>query len=385
MAHPLTQQPPSSLPFAFAARPSPLAFGFGLPATHSAFSTPHRTPAGISWSSPGQSPTKASLSRSRSDFRTVTPSSNLKRSRRSRSPSSSPPLSPKSPASASSYNQTSKVDLSAVAGLDLQDGSSKSTKRSKLAPVERSQAAGNEIDAGILLATLPPSAHLTILLNLLRTHPSLSEAVLAQIPQPEVKTCVREIQTAFDAIQKAAGGRLGVRGGSEISDSRRWVHVRHEVEVFCRTASTYIRYFTLTTQPPLGTESIFTFLQPLTFYLQALLQNVPANAPATNAVLELAKLVLSIWTRWLDFLAVEVNQRGGMYPHSAVTHWAEVLDRLVAKDQPFSNSAQHWSLSSSQPTVSENSVAFDESFRQALLPVRDRFVKEMGWMIGHRA
>ncbi|WVQ62064.1 uncharacterized protein L199_000199 [Kwoniella botswanensis] len=393
MAHPLTQQPPSSLPFPFAARPSPLSFGFCHPSTPSGFTSPSRpSSSGLNWSSPVHSPTKTSLSRLRSESNNLTPSSTLKRARRSRSPSSSPPLSPNSPASSSSQarGSASKVDLSAVAGLALQDGPSKSAKRSRVLPSDNPPiAASDGIDVGILLATLPSSSHLPILMQLLRTHPTLSESVLGQIPQPEVKTCVREMQTAFEAVQKAAGGSFGMREASELFELRRWERVRGEAEIFCRTASTYIRYFTSNTKSPLEAESIFAFLHPLTTYLRTLLSVVPVNAPPNNPILDLAKLVLTIWDLWLKSLSAEVNQRGGMYPHPVVTNWAETMDRLTSKSATSawdsSHHTSHWSLPTSRPANQDSSPSFDESFRQALEPLRNRFLTEVGWMIGRRA
>ncbi|WRT64271.1 uncharacterized protein IL334_001202 [Kwoniella shivajii] len=382
MAHPLAQQPPSSLPFAFAARTSPLAFGFGIPSSSTSASL---RSSSVNWSPPGQSPIKSPISRS--DLASRTPLSSLKRSRRSRSPSSSPPLSPSSPASSSSHlrGSTYKVDLSA-AGLDLQDISEvhKPAKRTRLGSSEAAQPSTNDIDIGIILATLPASAHLPILLQLLRTHPSLSETVLSQIPQPEVRTCINEIDASFDAIHKAAGGSLGLRGGSAVSESRRWERVRSEVEVFCRTASTYIRYFTSSSKSPIDTQSIFTFLEPLTTHLQTVLRLVPSAAASSNPVLDLAKLVLSVWTLWLSNLLTEVNQQGGMYPHSTVSHWAETLDRLTASViGTVTAHDSHWSSSTTNPSSIVNAF-FEESFRQALIPVRHRFLNEVGWLIGRR-
>ncbi|WWC58477.1 uncharacterized protein I303_101020 [Kwoniella dejecticola CBS 10117] len=370
MAHPLTQQPPSSLPFPFAARPSPLSFGFGLPTSPSAFTSPVR---GVSWSSPTPSPSRAPR------FRSETTSTTLKRSRRSRSPSSSPPLIPSSPASTSSQARSAKVDLSVLA---LQDGPSKSAKRTCLVPgVNQQTSVSGDVDAGILLATLPPSAHLPILLQILQSHPSLTDEVIGQIPQPDVKHCIREISTAFEGVQRAAGGGIGVRGGSQMSELRRWDRVRAEVEVFCRTASTYIRYFT-SSKSPIATEAIFTFLHPLTASLQVLLQLVPSNADATNPVLDLAHIVLSAWTLWVESLSTEVNQHGGMYPHSLVASWADVLVRITVRPESAAPYAAHWSVPTPQPQPHEDSTPFEDSFRKALLPVKVRFLAELGWMIG---
>ncbi|OCF33935.1 hypothetical protein I316_04280 [Kwoniella heveanensis BCC8398] len=481
MAHPLTQQPPSSLPFAFAAKPSPLSFGFGLPSTPVPFSSPSQSFPSPSasgsgfrasgsnnasnWPISSPSPTKLTALRSRPAL-TPTPShgqglaatpsggapiSSLKRSRRSRSPSSSPPLSPNSFASSSSLSrpvdpsaaaagQATKVDLSAVAGLALGDGNSsgsgllgmndtqKTAKRSRLvrsvaesAATSTSTSASENLDVGILLASLPASAHLPILLKLLQAHPGLSDEVLPQIPRPDLRACVKELQLIFDRVQKVAGPSVGVSFGAagasenQIAESRRWERSKEEVDMFCRTASTYIRYFTSPPTKPSNSsqsvdfQSLFVFFHPLTNQLYHLLRLVPSSS-TSNGVLDLAKLILSSWTTWVDTLSREVNGSGGMYPHSLVTQWADSLDQLTSgtTSGAFSSSAtptqtptfgwltpqqspaaHHWSSSSFSGSVAaagstSSPSAFEQSFQQALKPVRDRFNTEVGWLIGRR-
>ncbi|WVQ97557.1 hypothetical protein IAU59_004671 [Kwoniella sp. CBS 9459] len=473
MAHPLTQQPPSSLPFAFAARPSPLSFGFGLPSTPVSFGSPSgsgsgfRPPNGLSsgnnalnWPISSPSPTKLTPLRTRPTFNNQpltptqgrgapangTPFTSLKRSRRSRSPSSSPPLSPNSFASSSSLSRpteasggqslSSKVDLSAVAGLALGDtrtsgsGSGlvgvndnhKSAKRSRLvravtdsAAASASATTAENLDVGILLASLPASAHLPILLQLLRAHPDLSTEVLPHIPQPDLRTCVKELQSIFDRVQKVAGP-VNIAAGfgsaetsaSQIAESRRWERSREEVDVFCRTASTYIRYFTKPSpNQSLDLQSLFVFFYPLTNQLYYLLRLIPSSS-TSNTVLDLAKLILSSWTTWVDSLSREVNGSGGMYPHSVVTQWADALDQLTSGNsanhsalspapnhtstfgwstaQQPASSMQHWSSSSFSSVATPTSApsSFEQSFHQALKPVKDRFNTEVGWLIGRR-
>ncbi|WVF70350.1 hypothetical protein IAT40_005140 [Kwoniella sp. CBS 6097] len=469
MAHPLTQQPPSSLPFAFAAKPSPLSFGFGLPSTPVSFGSPSQsfasTPSGsgfrppssntaLNWPISTPSPTRLTALKSRPALALTpttsgqtpthaqahvassngTPFTSLKRSRRSRSPSSSPPLSPSSFSSRPSISRTvddgqsSKVDLSAVAGLALADGSSdpatndenKAAKRSRLVravtdsvATSASNAVSENLDVGILLASLPASAHLPILLQLLRTHPNLSDEVLPQIPQPDLRACIKELQSIFDRVQKVAGPSVGnvfATAGmpsNQIAENRRWERSKEAIYLFCRTASTYIRYFTSPTigsssTQPTDIQSLFILFHPLTTQLYYLFRLIPPSS-TSNSVLDLAKLVLTGWTTWVDTLSREVNGSGGMYPHSVVTQWADILDQLTlgttsdpspsptsfgwsAPQQPAS---MHWSSSNislgAAPAASTiPPSAFEHSFQQAMKPVRDRFNTEVGWLIGRR-
>ncbi|WWD17755.1 hypothetical protein CI109_102196 [Kwoniella shandongensis] len=411
MAHPLTQQPPSSLPFAFAARPSPLAFGFGLPSTSSSSSSVLNTPNKAStttWPTFSSSPSKVTASRLRLNPSPNVTHTSLKRSRQSRSPSSSPPLTPSFSTSIHSNirvdRSQSKVDLSEVAGLALQDpltsyaGKSKQPKRTRLTADKNDQTLGEDIDVGILLATLPPSAHLPILLQVLRDNPSLSASILPQIPRPDLRSCINELECGLDRIRKLVGPIQSMYGlQTSVSSARRWERVRDEVETFCRTASTYIRYITSTSPgaTAIDPQSLFALLHPLTTHLLFLLALIPSSSPfgngiqsATpgNVVLELAKLILSKWNTWILELAAEVNDRGGMYPYSVVIQWADTLDHIVSGPSTSSSDQSivpHWSSSSSTVQSPEpDSQSLQPSFREAFVPIRDQFLTRVGWLVG---
>ena len=113
-----------------------------------------------------------------------------------------------------------------------------------------------------------------------------------------------------------------------------------------------------------------------------------SEALATNnPLLDLANLVLSTWNSWLSGLSDEVNKHGGMYPHSMVVVWADGLDELAswtARDRvgrPGSGPAGQFA---SRPHSNEHGTNHPlvTSFQSAVLPMRNRFVAELGWLAG---
>ncbi|EAL21742.1 hypothetical protein CNBC4440 [Cryptococcus deneoformans B-3501A] len=407
MAHPLTQQPSSSLPFPFAARPSPLTFGFGLPSTApsetctqtSNAHSPHRM-AGPAHSSPP----KNSFARPRPNQAFTPPTGSLKRTRRSRSPSTSPTGSIQSPRSRSPTPMASRLGHLPPPKNMRTDPSyaSKTVKRSKLQNSTSDERSAEGMDVGIMLAALPPSAHLPILLQLLQRDPSLSSTVLGIMPKLEFRSCLKEMEKLFAEIEKLAGPVVNVSFyPGALAESRRWDRVSNNIEVYCRTVATYIKCFTSANQQPaIDCPTLFLFLESHTRHLLTILSYIPSSSqldgsspPPASLVLDLAKLSLTIWTSWVSDLSSDVNDRGGMYPHSAVAHWNDTLEQLVggipspsipsASNAPGTGS--HWS--SSTPLTAGNpspAKLLVSSFQEAFIPIRDQFVSQVGWLIGRQ-
>ncbi|ODO07141.1 hypothetical protein L198_00720 [Cryptococcus wingfieldii CBS 7118] len=378
MAHPLTQQPPSSLAFSFAARPSPLSYPFGHPPTHS----------------PTHSPTPSRFAAAPAFSPRPPVHQSLKRPKRQRSPSTSPPTSPSSPPSkqrsglSAAHNAASALSAP-VSGLEQQ-----SSKRTKLHASQLGQHQQGGVDVGVMLATLPLSAHLPILIQLLEANPSLASSVLDMIPQQDLKSCVKELGRRFVDIERVGGSisHPSVIPGT-IAEGRRWDRVVNEVEVYCRTATTYINYLSTAVQISNDFQSLFSLLHPLTSQLVSILSIIPSshvNNPLPGPaplVLELAKFVLSTWSSWVTGLSSDVNDKGGMHPHSLVAHWAETLDKLVSTTTSLSPSqssgSSHWSIpvpSQGAPCPQESELVV--SFREALSQSRDQFATQVGWLIG---
>ncbi|ORY33740.1 hypothetical protein BCR39DRAFT_518954 [Naematelia encephala] len=409
MAHPLTQHPPSALPFTAASRPSVLGFGFGFPSSSTsslsstpAFATQARLPSGnvshVAFGSPASPYKRPAVS-----VRTGnTPHVSLKRPRRSASPSSSPSPSPSSSELSSPSNASGELpkgrankDLS-VGSLALKDedrrtiASRKAIKRVRTEEAGPTRASAQDMDVGVLLAALPASAHLPILLGLVEANPTLASAVLSRIPQLDLDECLHALDKSLDKIKRVAGF---TSPGADLS--RGWKRAHHEVANFCRMAMTYLNYFASSTGSGSAPDpqTIHSMLRATTLHIYSLLIYIPSpdsDIPSAKPLLDLAKSTLSSWTAWVSALSQEVNQRGGMFPHTSVSAWADSIDLLagntLAQQQHWSGggggtfSLTAWPSSSS----SSNDHPVVLSFRSAFAPVREKFINELGWLVGRQ-
>ncbi|GFZ43656.1 hypothetical protein JCM24511_01376 [Saitozyma sp. JCM 24511] len=439
MAHPLTQHPPSALPFPSASRPSPLAFGFGFPSSSSSFTntSPFASVSGaravdsygpIAFASPSangasgaggvaSSPSRAPLHPVRVTFG-LSPrsgpsvSTSLKRSRASPSPtpssSPSPGLSPSDlPSLRPSKRRLSlkgkeRDDPLSVGGLDLKDeeapsGIPRQMKRLRKVVEETkgdsTRDDASDVDVGVLLAALPPSSHLQILLSLLKSNPFLRSTVLATMPSPDVQECLREMDKAVEKVKRAYGW-IGTT--SEVDKERSWTRSTKEIEAFCSTASTYLSFFSSPSNQ-LATSTLHTFLSALTAHILTLLRLMPSSAQTAprGPLLRLGETILPAWDAWLSNLSDEVNNRGEMYPHSLVSSWADNLDSLANAASVPQAASSGWSASTwSSPLTStwghptanpaQPSHPLVDAFVSAVRPIRDRFLTQLGWLIGRQ-
>lgn len=162
----------------------------------------------------------------------------------------------------------------------------------------------------------------------------------------------------------------------------------HNEQLTDAQASTYISFFTSpnASNASIDPQSIQHLLQGISSHIIYLLRLIPpgsdTNLGTTSSLLQLGKRVISAWTKWLDTVSAEVNQRNGMFPHSMVEGWAYNLDHLVDQSStPSQSGAFGWSP---QPTVEMSNVLVN-SFRDAMRPLRQRFTTELGWLIGRRS
>ncbi|KIR74915.1 hypothetical protein I310_01189 [Cryptococcus deuterogattii CA1014] len=243
MAHPLTQQPSSTISFPFAARPSPLTFGFGLPSAAPSEAPTHMSSTHSSHRITGpacSSPSRNSFARPRPSqaFNFTPPTRSLKRTRRSRSPSTSPTGSIQSPRSRSPTPVSSRIG-SLPSPKDLRTDlshPSKTVKRSKLQNSTSDEQSAEGVDIGIMLAALPPSAHLPILLQLLQLEPSLSSTVLGIMPKLEFRSCLKEMERLFAEIENLAGPVASISFyPGVLAESR--VHLHQVLHFFQSTTS----------------------------------------------------------------------------------------------------------------------------------------------------
>jgi hypothetical protein len=155
-------------------------------------------------------------------------------------------------------------------------------------------------------------------------------------------------------------------------------------------ATTYLSIITsppnLASTPP-DPQSLQTLLNALSTQITYLLHLIPpsanTNLGTTQTLLNLGKTLITSWTTWLDTISTEVNQRAGMFPHSTVETWIQNLDTLA--NVPTQQSGGFgWGYP--QPVIQgESSNALVDSFRGAMAPIRDRFINELGWLVGRRS
>jgi hypothetical protein len=233
------------------------------------------------------------------------------------------------------------------------------------------------------LASLPSTSHLPILLELLNDNPSLAQRVLRNIPQPPLANCIETLERIVYKIGKDAGSWEPQQG---YVASRRWNRVENEVTNFTKTASTYIKFFTAPRDSSPEPNTIFHLLHTLTAHSLQILALVPADTPpSARPFLDLANLLLTNWTAWIGGLSDEVNRRGGMYAAGMVSTWADGLDSVArvpassVSSAPVSTLAS-WASPVAMPTRAVSNALID-GFREALEPLRARFVNELGWLL----
>jgi len=81
-------------------------------------------------------------------------------------------------------------------------------------------------------ATLPPSAHLNILLNLVTAHPELGAEILDKLPQPELNECLHQLEKQLEKIKRGVG-----LSTIQLNPDRVWTRVHKEVEAYTRIVS----------------------------------------------------------------------------------------------------------------------------------------------------
>lgn len=235
---------------------------------------------------------------------------------------------------------------------------------------------------------MPSTSHLPILMELLNADPALAPRLLKRMPTPPLANVLETLERTMSKIGKAAGTWEPQEG---VVAQRRWHRAEDQVGVFEKSASTYLKFFTspsLEQSSGEGSEpnTIFHLLHALTVHVLQLLALVPtpnSPPPAARPLLDLANAILTAWNQWVGGLSDEVNNRGGMYPHGMVSSWADGLADLARPSpQQQSNNDAHvsWTMSISAPVQREES-SLVVGFREALAPVRDGFINNLGWMV----
>lgn len=198
-----------------------------------------------------------------------------------------------------------------------------------------------------------------------------------------------ESQTTYGVSRSSAQPGEGVDAGTEgragIYSHCKCPHSRTPAKLTSQ-ASTYLTFFSSSfgarsSDPQIAQTLLHALSTQIIYLLRLIPPTSDVNSGTTSVLLELGKRVITSWTSWLQALSIEVNQRSGMYPHSTVEVWASNLDSLANASTTTQPSTPTFGWTMPQQH-SESSHALVDSYRDAMKPIRDRFVNELGWLIG---
>lgn len=277
------------------------------------------------------------------------------------------------------------------------------TKESK----QRSEE--EDVDVGVLLASLPPQSLLPLLNAMLNAQPSLKSLILPLIPPPTLETAVQTLDHSARKLRDAYpysspptftpvsttsslgfGSGFGsqksnlnnvdherftsITDGSQMRESYVLSRLRPHINDFVSVCMSYVPYFSYIRAAEASangsgssSRSHSTALQlqhkdkphpSETFlFLSALTSHVFSQPPLTQS--SLAPLLLprlsQEWTAWIDRIDDVVNREGGMFGGETVRAWERTLDEFADTRGPHSC---------------------------VMKEVRDRWVAKVGWLVG---
>ncbi|KAJ7092647.1 hypothetical protein C8R44DRAFT_646942 [Mycena epipterygia] len=265
-----------------------------------------------------------------------------------------------------------------------------------------------DVDVGVLLASLPSQSLLPLLTSLLSAQPSLKSVILPLIPRPTIDTAIQALALSARKLRDAypystgssqpvspagfgfgnsrpafaAFGRTSApqpqSGFSQSNGGMRESYIlsrlRPHITEFVAACMSYMPYFSYATAPSHQStptaQSHSTTLQSIhkeqihpseTYtFLAALTEHLFSQPPLTQS--SLAPLLLprisEEWKAWVNKLDVTVNQQGGMFAAEIVRTWERGLDAFA--DARGAEGAD------------------------AMRAVRDLWISKVGWLVGRQ-
>lgn len=273
---------------------------------------------------------------------------------------------------------------------------------------------GNQdVDVGVLLASLPSQSLLPLLNSLIQSQPSLKSVILSLIPRPSLETALQALTQSAKRLRDAypysnhppsqisLATALGFGFGSShpskptptsslgfgshvpqsssfgvssvaVSDTPSGMReeyvvsrLRPHVNDFVSSFQSYLPYFSQR-NPNTNSQSSETF-QPLRrdrcpptetfFFLQSLTSHILAQPPLTQATLVplIISRLLEEWKAWVEHVDDVVNRHAGMFGEETVRGWERVLNEFA--------------------DVKGNGL-------EALREIRDSWIAKVGWLVG---
>ncbi|KAJ7125660.1 hypothetical protein C8R43DRAFT_1029839 [Mycena crocata] len=263
----------------------------------------------------------------------------------------------------------------------------------------------NDVDVGVLLASLPSQSLLPLLTSLLTARPSLKSVILPLIPRPTLDTAIQALALSARKLRDAypystntsplvsppsfgfgnsrptcsAFGRtpapqpqFGFPQGGGMRQDYIISRLRPHITEFVAACMSYMPYFSNVAIPSQSTsaQSHSTTLQSLhreqihpseTYsFLAALTEHLfsqPALTQSSLAPLILPRLIEE-WKAWVDKLDVSVNTDGKMFARDVVEAWERGLDTFAD---------------------AQGAQGMDD-----MRSVRDLWISRVGWLVGRQ-
>ncbi|KAG6841913.1 hypothetical protein C0991_005093 [Blastosporella zonata] len=217
-----------------------------------------------------------------------------------------------------------------------------------------------DVDVGVLLASLPPQSLLPLLTSLLNAQPSLKSTILPLIPRPTLETAIQALSHSAKKLRDAypysspssfgqstsfGFGRASNTNTSAFSsthhnggmrDSYIISRLRPHISEFVAACFSYLPYFS--SQSALSNSTAlqsllkdkshpsetFSFLYTVTNHIIC----QPALAQA-ELVQQLFPRLAEEWKAWIAKVDEVVNRAGGMFGSETVQVWARGLDEMA--------------------------------------------------------
>ncbi|KAH8835733.1 hypothetical protein DL96DRAFT_1575376 [Flagelloscypha sp. PMI_526] len=262
----------------------------------------------------------------------------------------------------------------------------------------------NDVDIGVLLASLPSDSLLPILTSLIKEQPTLKSAILPLIPRPALQTVVDMLTTAARQLKEAypysnvgspfqspsqpfaasstfgfGSGSFGFgsaapsrpasafgsltptsSNGSGMRDQYIQSRLRPHIDKFVGLCLTYLPYFShviLQSQSPPSQTICETYT-----LLSHITAQILSQPPLTQATLVpmLHHRLTEEWHSWLHRVDNHVNKQAGLFGTDVVNTWSRGLDELC------------------QSKTSQQ----QQQLHDLLNNIRKRWISSVGWMIG---
>ncbi|KAG6828705.1 hypothetical protein H0H92_007013 [Tricholoma furcatifolium] len=251
----------------------------------------------------------------------------------------------------------------------------------------------NDVDVGVLLASLPPQSLLPLLTSLLNAQPSLKSAILPLIPRPTLDIAIQALAQSAkklrDAYPYSSVPTFGPSSFSSTSfgfgrasntpspafpptppnggmrDSYIISRLRPHISDFVAACFSYLPYFSSLPGSNASTSSALQLLNKdkshpsETFTFLCTVTNHIISQPAlaqSELVRQLLPRLEDEWKAWIGKVDEIVNRSGGMFGSETVQGWGRALDEMASAK------------------LAEGS--------DVMRTIRDLWVSKVGWLIG---